>query len=113
MKMSSVLLILSFLGVLSYAQDVQSLIKSKGCLSCHDTEKSKVGPSFKVIAKEYKGNPEGLKILVQSLRNGSVGKWQNLANKYGITITSFYMPRQPVSEEEAKKIAEWILSLEK
>ena len=97
----------------SFAQDVPSLLKSKGCFSCHDVEKSKVGPPYKIVAKEYKGKPDAVKTLVQSITNGSVGKWQGLASKYGVNITAFYMPRQPVSKEEAEKIAKWILSLEK
>ncbi len=105
--------ILATLAVISFAQDVPSLLKSKGCYSCHDVEKSKVGPPYKVVAKEYKGKPDALKTLVQSITNGSVGKWQGLASKYGVNITAFYMPRQPVSKEEAEKIARWILSLEK
>jgi cytochrome c551/c552 len=100
------------LSSLSFAEDISALLKSKGCYSCHDVEKSKVGPSYKVIAKEYKGKPDALKTLVQSMMSGSVGKWQGLASKYGITVTAFYMPRQPVSKEEAEKIAKWILSLE-
>ncbi len=99
------------LGV-SISGDVNSLLKQKGCLSCHDVEKSKVGPPFKVIAKEYKGKEGAADTLVQSITGGSVGKWQGLANKYGIKITAFYMPRQAVSKEEAAKIAKWILSLE-
>ncbi|WP_461828951.1 c-type cytochrome [Aquifex sp.] len=101
------------LGGVSFSADIQKLLKEKGCYSCHDLEKSKVGPPYKVIAKEYKGKPNALETLAKSITNGSVGKWQGLAKKYGIKVTAFYMPRQNVSPEEAKKIAEWILSLEK
>ena len=98
---------------LSFAQDIPSLLKSKGCFSCHDVDKSKIGPPYKVVAREYKGKPDAVKTLVQSITGGSVGKWQGLAKKYGVRIGAFYMPRQPVSKEEAEKIAKWILSLEK
>ncbi|NPA41839.1 MAG: flagellar biosynthesis protein FlgI [Aquificae bacterium] len=112
MRIGLLTVALCLLSSLTLSQEIESLLKSKGCYSCHDLEKSKVGPPFKVIAKEYKNNPDAMKTLVQSLMSGSVGKWQGLANKYGITITSFYMPRQPVSKEEAEKISKWILSLE-
>ena len=112
--MRKYLLMLPFLlGGVALSADVPKLLKEKGCYSCHDVEKSKVGPPYKVIAKEYKGKPNALDTLVKSITNGSVGKWQGLAKKYGIKVTAFYMPRQNVSPEEAKKIAEWILSLEK
>ncbi len=97
---------------IALSADMPSLVKSKGCTSCHDVSKSKVGPPFKVIAKEYKGKSDAVQTLVQSMTGGSVGKWQGLAQKYGISVTAFYMPRQPVSKEEAEKIARWILSLE-
>ena len=58
--------------VLSHEASAQSdVLKSKGCLNCHDAEKKKVGPSFKdaaakgaksdeVVAKmkEGKGHPK-------------------------------------------------------
>jgi cytochrome c551/c552 len=58
--------------VLSHEATAQSdVLKSKGCLNCHDAEKKKVGPSFKdaaakgakadeVVAKmkEGKGHPK-------------------------------------------------------
>lgn len=113
MQISLISKILIILTATAFAQDAPSLLKSKGCYSCHDVEKSKVGPPYRVIAKEYKGKPDAIKVLVQSITGGSVGKWQGLASKYGIKITAFYMPRQPVSKEEAEKIAKWILSLEK
>ena len=97
----------------SFSADVPKLLKEKGCYSCHDVEKEKIGPPYKVIAKEYKGKKNAVDILVKSITGGSVGKWQGLAKKYGIKVTAFYMPRQNVSPEEAKKMAEWILNLEK
>ncbi len=114
--MRKYLLILSSLTLLSglgLSAEMPSLVKEKGCISCHDVDKSKTGPPFRVIAKEYKGKDGALETLVKSITGGSVGKWQGLASKYGISVTAFYMPRQAVSEEEARKIAEWILSLEK
>ena len=101
-----------FIGV-SYAANVEKLLKEKGCYSCHDVEKPKIGPPYKIVAKEYKGKPNAVEILVKSITGGSVGKWQSLGRKYGIKVKAFYMPRQKVSKDEAKKIAEWILSLEK
>ncbi len=100
------------LTAIAVSGDVPSLLKNKGCFSCHDIDKSKVGPPYKVIAKEYKGKPDAVQTLVKSITGGSVGKWQGLASKYGISVSAFYMPRQPVSKEEAEKIAKWILSLE-
>ena len=53
------------------AQSCADVVKSKGCVNCHDVDKKKVGPSFKDIAakggdkaaqvsklKEGKGHPK-------------------------------------------------------
>ena len=34
------------------AQSGADVLKSKGCLNCHEADKKKVGPSFKDIAKK-------------------------------------------------------------
>ncbi|NPB06667.1 MAG: c-type cytochrome [Aquificae bacterium] len=111
--MKKLLTVLAVAGV-AFSGELHPLVKEKGCISCHDLEASKAGPPFKVIAKEYKGKENAVETLAKSIRSGSMMKWQGLAEKYGINITMAYMPAQHgVSEEEAKKIAEWILSLEK
>jgi len=37
------------------AQSGADVVKTKGCLGCHDVDKKKVGPSFKDIAAKRKG----------------------------------------------------------
>ena len=37
------------------AQSGADVLKSKGCLNCHEADKKKVGPSFKDIAAKRKG----------------------------------------------------------
>lgn len=37
------------------ADKAQALMKSSGCMSCHAVDKTKVGPSFKDVAKKWKG----------------------------------------------------------
>lgn len=108
-----ILFIVLFFSSFLFSSDIYNLLKEKGCLTCHDIEKSKIGPPYRVIAKEYKGKKNAVEILARSITSGSVGKWQGLASKYGIKVRAFYMPKQAVTKEEAKKIAEWILSLEK
>lgn len=36
------------------------LLKSKGCLGCHDMEKKKVGPAFKDVAAKNQGKEDAL-----------------------------------------------------
>ena len=77
--------------------DAEQLAKSKGCFACHDINTKKVGPAFKDVAKKEAGK---LEEVAQRIKNGGVGSWGNVP-----------MPPQNVTDEEAKKLAQWILSL--
>jgi cytochrome c len=50
-----------------FAQSGADLVKAKGCMGCHDTDKKKVGPSFKDIAAKGKGKEAG---MVAKLKDG-------------------------------------------
>jgi cytochrome c len=52
------------------AQSADDLMKSKGCLGCHDAEKKKVGPAFKDIAARHKGKADASRAIVAKLKNG-------------------------------------------
>ena len=59
-----------------------------------------VGPAYKDVAAKYAGQADAQASLVQSIRNGSVGKWGELP-----------MPAHPkLSEADAKKLAAWVLA---
>ena len=60
---------LLFAGAAS-AQSAEELLKSKGCLGCHDVEKKKVGPSFKTTAEKYKGDKDAVAKLTSELHAG-------------------------------------------
>jgi cytochrome c len=79
---------------------VEDLAKAKGCYACHDVNAKKVGPAFKDVAKKYAGKPDAVAHLSERIKNGGVGEWGNVP-----------MPPQNVTDEEAKKLAEWVLSL--
>ena len=52
------------------AQSGADLLKSKGCLGCHDMEKKKVGPAFKDVAAKYKGDKARAPELVAKIQGG-------------------------------------------
>jgi cytochrome c len=70
------------------AQSGPEVLKTKGCLNCHDAEKKKVGPALKDIAAK-KGNPGELSAKV----SGAKGH-----------------PKVNASEAEVKVAVEHILS---
>ncbi len=53
-----------------FAQSGAELLKSKGCLGCHEADKKKVGPSFKDVAAKYRGDKGADGKLVEKLKEG-------------------------------------------
>jgi len=57
--MKAILAILAAMGALAagfgFAQSGADVVKTKGCMNCHEVDKKKVGPSFKDIAAKRKG----------------------------------------------------------
>ena len=80
--------------------DAEALAKAKGCNACHALNAKQVGPAYKDVANKYAGKADAVDYLADKIKNGGVGVWGNIP-----------MPRQNVTDEEAKKLAEWILSL--
>ena len=78
----------------------EALAKSKGCTACHDVKKKLVGPAYADVAKKYKADKEAQPKMVTSIVKGSTGKWGQVP-----------MPPNKVTDDEAKKLAAWILSL--
>jgi Cytochrome c551/c552 len=80
--------------------DAEALAKAKGCYACHAVNAKQVGPSYKDVANKYAGKPDAVAHLSERIKKGGVGEWGNVP-----------MPPQNVTDEEAKKLAEWVLSL--
>ena len=71
------------------------------CLSCHQVDKKRVGPSFKAIGERYREVEGVINYLVITIREGGAGRWGAVP-----------MPAQPqVSQADALLIAQWILDL--
>ncbi len=78
-----------------------ALAQKSACLSCHQVDKKVVGPAFKDVAKKYKGDAKAEEHIVGVIKKGGKGVWGPVP-----------MPPHPqVSDENAKKLAEWVLSL--
>lgn len=78
------------------------LARASNCLACHQIDKKRVGPALTVIADRFAGGGEGAReYLAKAIRSGSRGNWGAVP-----------MPAQTqVSPENARLLAEWILSL--
>ena len=51
-------------------QAQSDLLKTKGCLGCHDLDKKKVGPAFKDVAAKYKGDKSKAPEIVAKMKEG-------------------------------------------
>lgn len=102
-----VLLMVGWLAAgLTYASQSDStemlaFAKSKVCLGCHQVDARRVGPSFTLIAQRHADQPGAQDYLASAIRQGGRGRWGAVP-----------MPAQPqVSEADAKRLAQWILTL--
>ena len=82
------------------AGDPQALAQSKGCLGCHQIEMKIVGPAYKDVAAKYKGDAGALDHLAAKVISGGVGTWGQIP-----------MPPNNITDDEAKQLVSWILSL--
>lgn len=90
-------LLLAVALVPTFAFASADLAKKHNCFACHQVDKKLVGPAFNDIAKKH-GNK--VDYIAGKIRSGGSGVWGPIP-----------MPAQAqVSEADAKKLAEWILS---
>lgn len=77
----------------------QALAIKNNCLGCHAAATQLVGPAYRDVAARYAGQSDAADTLIKSIKNGSSGKWGDLA-----------MPPHPdLSAADARKLANWIL----
>ncbi|MBD9679914.1 c-type cytochrome [Pseudomonas sp. PDM18] len=100
--MNKALVALLFGGLLvqttAMASTGEELFKAKACVACHAVNKSVVGPAFKEVAAKY--GADGVAHISNSIKTGSKGVWGPIP-----------MPANAVSPDEAKTLAEWIVTL--
>lgn len=82
------------------AQASAELAQQKTCLACHAIQHNRVGPAYSQVAQRYTTRPDAVEYLANSIKNGGGGRW-------GMGV----MPRQNLTEDEARQLAQWILSL--
>lgn len=77
-----------------------------GCEPCHHETGYVLAPSWREIAQRYKDNPKAKQILINSIKNGSSGKWTSMTG--GNSMPPLY---ERVSDEDINVIVDYILSL--
>ena len=85
--------------VLSQEKPVPDVMDLVGCTLCHQVDNRILGPSFKEVAVKYKGDKDAVNRTAERIVKGSKGVWGEVA-----------MPPNNIKDEEARRIAEWILA---
>jgi len=77
----------------------EALAKAKNCMTCHALNKKLVGPSYHDVAAKYKADKGAVALLAGKIKAGGKGVWGPIP-----------MPPNKVTDEEATKLAAWVMS---
>lgn len=76
------------------------LVKASDCLSCHSVDNKIVGPSYKDVAKKYKGKgPQVVATLVKKVKAGGSGNWGAVP----------MVAHPTLSDAAVEKMVKWVL----
>ncbi len=88
--------------VFTEAQAGQALMLKSDCQSCHQVNTKSIGPSYSQVSAKYQNDPNAVSYLATKIIKGGGGTWGEVA-----------MPaHSAMSNDDAKKIVQWVLSLE-
>lgn len=83
------------------AQADMAMAKKYNCTACHQVDKKVVGPSYKDVAKKYKGQADAAAKLAAKVKKGGSGVWGPVP-----------MPPNPaVPDGDIQKLVAWILAM--
>ena len=87
-----------------------NLARMHGCMECHRINATVVGPSWEAISERYKDAPfeAARDMLVDSVMNGSQGKWLTWKGGNGMDPLARRVDKQVVIE-----LSEYILKLKR
>lgn len=79
----------------------KALMDKSDCNACHSVDNKIVGPSFKDIAKKYKGDKTAVAKLSDKIIKGGAGTWGEIP----------MAPHPQISTADAGEMVKYILSL--
>ncbi len=83
-----------------------SIARQNGCLNCHNTTSSIIGPAWDLVSERYKNSPEARAYLINKVKKGGNGAWNDIT---GGAIMPAHETR--VSAAHIERIVDFILSL--
>ncbi|WP_264564214.1 c-type cytochrome [Flavobacterium sp. N3904] len=81
----------------------EKIMAKQDCATCHKIDKKVIGPSFLDIAKKYPMNDKNINYLSDKIIKGGSGVWGSIPMAAHASL----------KKDDAKKIAKYILSLNK
>jgi cytochrome c len=84
-----------------FPADIEQLVVSRQCFSCHQIEKTSVGPAYLDVAMKYRGDAGALARLQAKLKTGGGGVWGEVPMP----------PQVAVTDAEAEQILKAVLNL--
>ncbi|MBB2145611.1 c-type cytochrome [Pedobacter sp. LMG 31464] len=79
------------------------LIVKSDCVGCHHKENKLIGPAYQEIAAKYPATDENVNLLAEKIVKGGKGVWGS------VPMT----PHTKITNDEAKSMVKYILTLKK
>jgi cytochrome c len=79
----------------------KNLIEASDCKSCHQYDKTSIGPSYTAVAARYPKTDENTKLLIGKIINGGSGIW----GEHGMSA------HPQLSEADARRMVDFILNM--
>lgn len=80
----------------------KALVEASDCKTCHHPTNPGIGPAHKVVAEKYAYTDDNVKTLAEKIIKGGSGVWGDMAMN----------PHPDLTQEDAEKIARYVLSLD-
>ncbi|MEJ7778839.1 MAG: c-type cytochrome [Daejeonella sp.] len=81
----------------------EELIKQSDCLTCHKVDVKIIGPAYQEVAAKYPPTTENIDMLAGKVIKGGAGVWGDIP----------MAPHPSISNDDAKEMVKYILSLKK
>jgi len=86
--------------------NAREIAASNGCMGCHTVTNSVAGPAWRLVAERYRDTPNAKALLVDSINNGSSGRWREVSR-----MASMPGYQGKISESDLDALVDYILSL--
>jgi cytochrome c len=103
-------LIIAWAGPAFAATDAVALADAKHCTACHDAKAEKYGPSFRDIARRFRGLNNAKPMLVRIVQSGT--DTPSAVYHWGASKMPPDSVRAPVSEAESEVLVDYVLSVQ-